>query len=204
MGNMFRACHALQVPRSHLPSPRHGSWVWRLGLYQVQKGLQISQWTYPALFCPQAMSSHSGTSRQLLLYLPPKFGWYVWFLSCLPGSDSPQEKPCRPDGEFLPPGMLPSPPPPKSADNWTPFILHARFKAAEILYTKAPFSNDAINQPLNLWTATLIPYESSAPILNQDEFHTTINAIKLGCVPWQLYTAQLMVSAQTMPLYPSG
>ena len=47
-----------------------------------------------------------------------------------------------------------------------------------------------IDNLLNLWTATLIPYNNSAPILDHNDLHATIDAIKLGHVPWQSYTVQ--------------
>ena len=110
--------------------------------------------------------------------------------SSLTQPDPLQGKPCRPDGEFLPPGTPPTPPPSKSPNDWTPFVSRAAFETAEILYTKAPFSSKLIDELLNLWTATLIPHKDSAPILGHDDLHATIDAIKLGHVPWQSYTAQ--------------
>lgn len=78
----------------------------------------------------------------------------------------------------------------KSADDWTPFVSRAGFELAEILYTKAHFSNDTIDRLLSIWSATLIPHGDSAPILDHDDLHSTIDAIKLGHVPWQSYTAK--------------
>jgi hypothetical protein len=75
-------------------------------------------------------------------------------------------------------------------DDWTPFASRAGFELAEILYKKSPVSNDTIDQLLNLWSATLVPHEDSAPFLDHDDLHATIDAIKLGHVPWQSYTAR--------------
>lgn len=78
----------------------------------------------------------------------------------------------------------------KSPDDWTPFISRVGFEVAEILYKKAPLSNEFIDKLLNLWSATLVPHNDSPPILDHDELHSTIDAIQLGQVPWQSYTAR--------------
>ena len=69
-------------------------------------------------------------------------------------------------------------------------MSRAGFELAEILYTRAPFSNDTIDRLLSIWSATLLPHNDSAPILDHDDLHATIDAIKLGRVPWQSYTAK--------------
>jgi hypothetical protein len=86
--------------------------------------------------------------------------------------------------------MPPTPPPPKSGDDWTPFTSRVGFELAEILYTKAPLSNNTIDKLLSLWSATLVPHDDAAPIVDHDDLHSTIDAIKLGNIPWQTYTAK--------------
>ena len=103
-------------------------------------------------------------------------------------SDPIQGKPCCRDGVFLPPGTPPTPPPSKPDGNWTPFTSCAGFELAEILYTTASLSNSIIDNLLSIWSATLVPYNDSTPLLNHHNLHSTINAIKLGNVPWQSYT----------------
>jgi hypothetical protein len=78
----------------------------------------------------------------------------------------------------------------KSPDDWTPFISRAGFEAAEILYKKAPLSNEILDELLNIWSATLAPHNDLPPILDHSELHSTIDAIQLGQVPWQSYTAR--------------
>lgn len=102
----------------------------------------------------------------------------------------PQGKPCSKDGQFLPPGTPPIPPPPKSNNDWSPFLSRAGFELAEVLYTTAALSNTTINQLLSIWSATLVPHNDLAPILDHRELHATIDAIKLGHVPWQSCTAR--------------
>ncbi|KAF9790606.1 hypothetical protein BJ322DRAFT_1104263 [Thelephora terrestris] len=99
-------------------------------------------------------------------------------------------RPCRRDGEFLPPGTPPTPPPSKPDDDWSPFTSRAGFELAEIFYTTAALSNDTIDRILDIWAATLVPHNDSAPITDHHNLHSTIDAIKLGHVPWQSYTAR--------------
>ena len=86
--------------------------------------------------------------------------------------------------------MPPTPPPSKSNDDWTPFLSHAGFKLSEILYTTATLSHNTIDQLLNLWSTTLIPHNDSPPLIDHNDLHATIDAIKLGHVPWQSYIAR--------------
>ena len=81
------------------------------------------------------------------------------------------------------------PPASKPNNDWTPFTSRAGFELAEILYNTASLSNSIINNLLSIWSATLVPYNDSAPILDHHHLHSTINEIKLGHIPWQSYTA---------------
>ena len=108
----------------------------------------------------------------------------------LTDSDSFKGTPCTREGVFLPPRTPPTPCPPKSNDDWTPFTSRAGFELAELLYTTAPLSNNIIDKLLNIWSATLVPHNDSAPILDHADLHATIDAIKLGHVPWESYTVQ--------------
>ena len=78
----------------------------------------------------------------------------------------------------------------KSGDDWSPFTSRAGFELAEILYTTAALSNDTIDRILDIWAATLVPHNNSAPLTDHHNLHSTIDAIKLGHVPWQSYTAR--------------
>ena len=85
--------------------------------------------------------------------------------------------PCGPDGTFLPPGTPPTPPPPKSCDDWSPFTSHAGFELVDLLYTAAPLSNSIFDRLLDIWSATLVPHNNSTPILDHADLHATINAV---------------------------
>ena len=98
--------------------------------------------------------------------------------------------PCDCHGNLLPPGSPPTLPTPKSTDNWTPFTLQARFELAEILYLKAHLSQSLVNQLLDIWAATLVPHGNVPPIADHQDLLAQIDAIKLGNIPWQSYTAQ--------------
>ena len=100
-----------------------------------------------------------------------------------------QGAPCD-HGNFLPLDSPPTPPPPKSSDDWTPFASRAGFELAEILYLKAHLSQSIINQLLDIWSATLVPHGDLPPIADHQELHAQIDAIGLGNVPWKSYTAQ--------------
>lgn len=86
--------------------------------------------------------------------------------------------------------MPPAPVPPKSNDDWTPFASREGFELADILYSKAHLSQSTINELLEIWTATVIPYDDSPPIANHNDLHAQIDAIKLGHVPWKSYSAR--------------
>jgi hypothetical protein len=96
-------------------------------------------------------------------------------------------KPCCQDGEFLPPGIPPPLLPLQSVDDWTPFISRAGFELAEILYMSASLSNSTVDKLLDLWSATLVPHNDSPPIVDHHDLHSTIDAVKLGNVPWESY-----------------
>lgn len=58
------------------------------------------------------------------------------------------------------------------------------------MYTKAALSNNIVDNLLSLWSTTLVPHDDSAPILDHDDLHSTIDSIKLRHVPWESYTTQ--------------
>ena len=98
--------------------------------------------------------------------------------------------PCDHRGNFLLEETPPVPQPSKSNDDWTPFTLREGFELAEVLYIKAHLSQGIVDQLLNLWSATLVPHEDLPPIVDHQDLHAQIDAIKLGNIPWNSYTAQ--------------
>lgn len=98
--------------------------------------------------------------------------------------------PCDYRGHFLPPGAPPVLLPPKPNDDWTPFTSREGFELANILYLRAHLSHSIIDDLLDIWSATLVPHDDLPPITSHQDLHAQIDAIKLGNVPWKLYTAQ--------------
>ena len=86
--------------------------------------------------------------------------------------------------------MLPTSPPFKAKDNWSPFASCAGFELAELLYKKAELSQSNIDQLLNIWSATPIPHNDEPPIISHCDLHAQIDTIELGFVPWKSSTIQ--------------
>ncbi|KAG1759537.1 hypothetical protein EDD22DRAFT_955790 [Suillus occidentalis] len=63
---------------------------------------------------------------------------------------------CDPEGNFLPPGALPSPLSEKSTNDWTPYQDHLEFELANYIFTKNQTPAAQINHLLDLWAASLL------------------------------------------------
>lgn len=98
--------------------------------------------------------------------------------------------PCDHHGNFLPLGTPSAPRDPKSNVDWTPFASREGFELAEVLYLKAHLSQSIINQLLDIWSATLVPHGDPPPIADHRDLHAQIDAVNLGDVQWESYTAQ--------------
>ena len=92
---------------------------------------------------------------------------------------------CDRNGVFLPPNTPPELPTPKSENDWSPFTSRAGFELADFLFTDAQLSQKKINHILELWAATLVPHNDSAPIASHLDLHRQIDAINLGDVQWE-------------------
>jgi len=91
--------------------------------------------------------------------------------------------PCDLEGNFLPPG---TPPPPRARPepgDWSPFKSEAQFEIADIFYRRAEISASNVDEILEVWERSL--GDDHAPFKNHEEMHATIDASKLGDVPWQ-------------------
>ena len=86
--------------------------------------------------------------------------------------------------------MPPTPLPPKSDDDWSPFKSQTGFEVAELLYTKAHLSHKILDDLLSIWSATLIPHDDSPPIADHHDLHAQIDKIQLRHIPWQSYTVE--------------
>ena len=117
------------------------------------------------------------------IYHPSLNGTYKT-LDITPSSFSEGRR-CDGRGTFLPAEALPEPPTTKADDDWTPFASRAGFELAEFLFVEAELSHKKIDKLLELWAATLIPHGDSPPIINHQDLHRQIDAIKLGNIQWE-------------------
>jgi hypothetical protein len=94
-------------------------------------------------------------------------------------------RPCNSRGKFLPPN---TPPPPTSDlpyGDWTPFSCRVGFETAEFLYTRSQMPASQIDTLLDLWTASQLKHGGSGPFVNHNNLYNTIDAAKLGDIPWE-------------------
>lgn len=71
--------------------------------------------------------------------------------------------------------------------DFSPFHTRVEFELAEFLYTREQMSSGNINFLMDLWTATLLKYGDNSPFSNSRDLYHTIDAIKLGEVPWKTH-----------------
>ena len=95
--------------------------------------------------------------------------------------------PCNQDGDFLPPGMLPTPRETPLQGDWMPFSSEVPFKVADLLYCHAKLSALNIDTLLDLWAQSFEEFDGDqcAPFVNHKDLYTTIDSSTLGDVPWQ-------------------
>ena len=96
-------------------------------------------------------------------------------------------RPCNEDGDFLPPGTLPSPRETPLQGDWTPFGSEVEFKLAELLYRRAELSASNIDALLELWAQSLEGLDATqgAPFDSHEDLYATIDSSTLGDIPWQ-------------------
>jgi hypothetical protein len=100
--------------------------------------------------------------------------------------------PCSADGVFLPPGMAPTPPPPKSPRDWSPYRNDIEFVTAEFVFKQRHMSNSAMDTLFDLMAAQLLKHDDSPPFADHKDLHKVIDATQLGDVPWQCLSVQYM------------
>ena len=93
--------------------------------------------------------------------------------------------PCDSDGNLLPPGVPPPPRPGPEPGDWAPFHSELQFQIADIFYRRAEISASNINEILEVWAQSFSDCDGHAPFKNHEEMHATIDASRLGDVPWQ-------------------
>ena len=96
--------------------------------------------------------------------------------------------PCDADGYDLEPGGPPQDHSDGSQPNWSPFSSQTQFETADFLFRKAEMSQADIDILMRLWATTTS--NGCAPFQNHQEMLATIDAIDLGDIPWQTFSAK--------------
>ena len=96
--------------------------------------------------------------------------------------------PCDADGYDIEPGMPPQDHSGSSQSSWFPFTSQVQFETADFLFRKAEMSQTDTDTLMRLWATTTS--NSCAPFLNHHEMLTTIDAINVGDIQWQCFSAK--------------
>ncbi|KAG2103398.1 uncharacterized protein F5147DRAFT_654718 [Suillus discolor] len=91
-------------------------------------------------------------------------------------------RPCTADGVFLPPGTPPTPVPPKSPHDWSPYRNDIEFATAEFVFKQSHMSNKATDLLLDLMAAQLLKHDDHPPFADHKDLHKVIDATQLGNV----------------------
>ncbi|KAG1848127.1 hypothetical protein F4604DRAFT_1545141, partial [Suillus subluteus] len=102
----------------------------------------------------------------------------------------PLGRPCTADGVFLAPGVPPTPLPPKSHNDWSPYHNDIEFATAEFVFKQRHMSNAAADTLFDLMAALLAKHNDSPPFTDHKDLHQVIDATQLGNVPWQGFSVQ--------------
>ncbi|KAI0339761.1 hypothetical protein BDW22DRAFT_1335609 [Trametopsis cervina] len=96
-------------------------------------------------------------------------------------------KPCTEEGQYFAANVpLPQPSlPPVDLDDWTPFRDRLQFEAANFSFQFAQLSRTKVNQLLDLWAASLLPYGEEPPFADCQHMFDTIDASDLGGLSWK-------------------
>jgi hypothetical protein len=95
--------------------------------------------------------------------------------------------PCDDHGNFLQQGTKPPPEDAPPDHDWFPFRNRVEFELAEFLFVTNQMPANQTNTLLDLWSAWMVPYGSSAPFLNARELYEKIDASRLGDIKWETF-----------------
>ena len=95
--------------------------------------------------------------------------------------------PCDSEGNVLPLGAPPPPQAMAQPGDWTPFHSESQFMLADLLYRRAEVSASNVDALLDIWAQTSVEADRPAPFESHVHMHATIDASKLGDVPWQCF-----------------
>ncbi|KAJ6602345.1 hypothetical protein B0H10DRAFT_2167292 [Mycena sp. CBHHK59/15] len=97
-------------------------------------------------------------------------------------------RPCDRDGNFLLPNTPPPPPARPPADDFTPYSGRDDFELANLLYWWVQMSAGAIDELMQNWAAR--PGAPDPPFADHEDLYNTIDATKVGHVPWESFTVR--------------
>ncbi|GBE87942.1 hypothetical protein SCP_1201680 [Sparassis crispa] len=98
-------------------------------------------------------------------------------------------RPCDVNGNFVVEGSIPPPRTKAYMDDWTPYSSRVEFETAEFLFKRDQMSQSKINTLMDLWAASLLPYDADPPFADHADMYCTIDATPEGGIPWQSFTA---------------
>ncbi|KAG1750512.1 uncharacterized protein EDB91DRAFT_1235038 [Suillus paluster] len=96
--------------------------------------------------------------------------------------------PCDLEGNPLPPN---APKPDRYVgpqDSWAPFGNQAEYLLADFLFRKEEMSAPNIDFLMELWAFKAAKYEEDSPFKSHRDVYATIDAIRVGDVPWQCFS----------------
>jgi len=142
------------------------------------------------------MKTLANTRRQFAARITPSLMvGKILLPSCTHPTPAFTGTPCDADGHNLEPGTPPQDHSDSSQPNWFPFTSQVQFETADFLFKKAEMSQADTDILMRLWAATTS--DDRTPFLNHQEMLTTIDAINLGDIPWQSFSAKY--SGKTPP-----
>ncbi|KAN0101066.1 hypothetical protein V8E55_001050 [Tylopilus felleus] len=92
--------------------------------------------------------------------------------------------PCDQEGNFLPPGTLPS------QDDWDLFHSWLEFELADFLYSHSQMPAAKIDSLLDIWVASLLHSGGDPLFNNHKEIYGAIDDIKIGDIKWRNFMVQ--------------
>ncbi|KAH9914673.1 uncharacterized protein B0H18DRAFT_1125390 [Fomitopsis serialis] len=85
------------------------------------------------------------------------------------------------------------PPPPRTIarfGDYRPYRSRLEFELAEFLFKKEQMSGARIDELLDLWKASLIPFGADPPFADHQDLYNVIDATTVGDAPWESFTAR--------------
>ncbi len=72
--------------------------------------------------------------------------------------------------------------------DWNPYNDWKEFETADLLFTYQQMSAGNINKLLNIWEASLVPFDAPPPFTNANDMYETIDSTPYGDLWWQSFT----------------